>query len=95
MANIQDYFNNQEQALLSAAKAAGILQSSTSKGRARERIVTDFLNANLPARVRAERGEVIDTGGRTSGETDVILVVIGGHHTYFFSLDFARYTIRV
>lgn len=40
----------------------------------REEIISDFLRAHLPKRVTVERGEIIDSNRRGSGEVDVILV---------------------
>jgi hypothetical protein len=74
MAGKTEYYINQEKALLATGRAAGILDSSTSKGRAREQIISDFLRTHLPKRVTVERGEVIDRTRRSSGEVEVILV---------------------
>jgi len=74
MADLTEYYTNHENALLASGKAARVLESTTSKGRAREQIISDFLQAHLPKRVAVERGEIIDSNRRSSGEVEVILV---------------------
>jgi hypothetical protein len=68
------YFRELETALAARARAAGILSSSTSVGRAREILVSEFLTAHLPTRITVERGELGDAEGQRSGEIEVILV---------------------
>lgn len=74
MKKTEEYFKNQEESLYNKAKAAGIFDSSTSKGSSREGIIKEFLVEVLPNRISIECGEVIDSYDRSSGEIDIILV---------------------
>ena len=74
-----------EAGLVAQASAAGILASSTAKGRAREQLLAETLAKCLPGRLHLEQGEVVDRYGRSSGEADLVVVdsnrgrrVIGG-----------------
>jgi hypothetical protein len=70
----EDYYRAIEQALLAKGEAAGVLSSPTGLGRARESLVDEGLRPHLPGRVAIERGELVDSTGRRSGEADMILV---------------------
>lgn len=67
------HYEDLEQSLLAQGRAAGVLTSSTSIGRARELIVNDFLRPHLPQRLSVVRGELIDSKGDSSGELDTML----------------------
>lgn len=68
------HFEATEEALLAYAKGAGILGSPLGMGRAREALLSGFFKDHLPPRITVEQGELIDSAGGSSGETDVILV---------------------
>jgi hypothetical protein len=71
---LRQHYEDTEQALIAEGQRAGVLTSSTSIGRAREIVINGFLSDHLPKRVAVERGELIDSHDRSSGELDTILV---------------------
>jgi hypothetical protein len=52
---------------------SGAFKSSTDIGDGRETAVAAFLQQQLPSRYRVARGEVLDTGGKQSGQTDILV----------------------
>jgi hypothetical protein len=69
-----EYFREIEQALLAHGRAAGVFSSTAGLGRARERLIADGLRPYLAGRVAIERGELVDSDGRRTGEVDTVLV---------------------
>jgi len=74
MTSQREYYVHLEQAMLSQAKAAGILTAPLSKGRAREELIKEFLQKHVPQRLGVEQGEVVDSRGASSDEADIVLV---------------------
>lgn len=66
------YFEHLEHALKAQAAASGLLSSTTGRGRAREQLLATFFRNHVPPRLAVVRGEIVDTHGLSSGETDLI-----------------------
>lgn len=72
--DLPKHFQAVEAGLLAYAKGAGLLSAPLEKGRAREALLSGFLEDHLPPRISVGQGELIDSAGRTSGEADAILI---------------------
>ncbi len=66
------YFRHLEHALKAQAAATGLLGSTTGRGRAREHLLATFFRNHVPPRLMVSRGEIVDSLGASSGETDLI-----------------------
>lgn len=66
------YFQHLEHALKAQAAASGLLSSTTGRGRAREHLLATFFQNHVPPRLLVARGEIVDSHGLSSGETDLI-----------------------
>ena len=74
MGVLNDHFARIRTSLLAKAEEAGILRHSTSKGSARELIVSDFLESALPREFDFVTGEITAPDGRRSGQLDIMLL---------------------
>jgi hypothetical protein len=74
MGVLNDHFARIRSSLLAKAEEAGILRHSTSKGSARELIVSEFLESALPREFDFVSGEITAPDGRRSGQLDVMLL---------------------
>jgi|LakMenE18May11ns_1017448.scaffolds.fasta_scaffold9803693_2 hypothetical protein len=74
MGVLNDHFTRIRASLLAKAEEAGILRHSTSKGSARELIISDFLESSLPREFDFVTGEITSPTGRRSGQLDIMLL---------------------
>lgn len=70
---IQKHLNNYTASLSSAFDLSSITTNGSSKGSAREIIVRDFLNANLPSNLDITSGQVFDSQDNLSNQIDIII----------------------
>jgi hypothetical protein len=75
MANkiVVDWFDGLEAVLHSESKLSGLLQHGSTVGQAREFLVTRVLRTLLPTSVHIGSGKVIDSGGVSSKQIDIVL----------------------
>jgi len=71
---LREHFERVRQTLLAKADGVQLAKHKTLRGTARELIVTDFLDANLPSACDYVTGEIIDAADGRSGPLDVIIV---------------------
>ncbi|WP_420831074.1 DUF6602 domain-containing protein [Agromyces chromiiresistens] len=62
-----------EERLWADFKAAGAFDHRPTVGTSREDALIDFLRRRLPTRFGVARGEVIDIGGKRTGQVDVVI----------------------
>jgi hypothetical protein len=62
-----------EERLWADFKAAGAFDHRATIGTSREDALIEFLRKRLPTRFGVARGEVVDIGGRRSGQVDVVI----------------------
>lgn len=74
MGFLNDHFTRIRISLLAKAEEAGILRHSTSKGTARELIISDFLESALPREFDFVTGEIASPTGCRSGQLDIMLL---------------------
>jgi hypothetical protein len=71
---LRDHFERIRQTLLSKAAEAGVLDHGTSKGTARELLVSEFLESSLPREYDFVGGEITTADGTRSGQIDVMML---------------------
>lgn len=70
---LKKHFNKTRNSLLELSNHFDILKDGTTKGNAREGLIHEFLQKNLPSIVDYLTGEIIDTEDLRSGQIDIIL----------------------
>lgn len=92
-----------EQGLWLEFERSGIFKHRGLVGTGRENALIEFLRAQLPSRFAVASGEVVDLGGRRSGQTDVLIydaqaaapLVIKGDGTVLLGAEALLATIEV
>ncbi len=86
MAFLNEHFNRVRRTILEKGYEVRLAEHATVVGTARELVVSEFLRAALPNNVAYLSGEIIDSVGGRSGQTDILLVpahaprfVLGGN----------------
>jgi hypothetical protein len=75
----------QKQMVLKLDEIRATFKQSGDKGTTVEDEVRELLRTYLPSRTRVGHGEIIDTAGRASHQTDI--VIVGDDHPYTFTED--------
>lgn len=70
---IRAVFRESEEELWAQFRKSALIKHSGEKGTFREEGVAKFLRAQLPARYGVVKGELVDVGGRRSGQIDIII----------------------
>lgn len=76
MGIVNDHFVNVRISLLNKAKEIGLANNSTVLGVARELVISQFLEANLPRTAEFLTGEVVDSKQNRSGQVDIVLLPV-------------------
>lgn len=67
------HLRHNREALLQLSKAVGMADHAVNLGVARESLVKNFIETNLPEYIRYHSGEVFDRYGKRSGQIDLVL----------------------
>jgi hypothetical protein len=67
------HLKNNREALLQYSKLIGIAKHSVNLGTARECLIVNFIQKNLPEYISYHSGEIFDTKENRSGQIDIIL----------------------
>lgn len=70
---ILEHLKNCKEYILIRSKAIGIADHRGNIGSAREALITQFLQNNLPKAINYSSGELFDSNGAKSGQIDIVL----------------------
>lgn len=70
---LRDILTQSEARLWVEFQESGVFKHKGLSGSGREQALITFLNGHLPGRFRAVSGEVVDVGGKRSGQIDVLI----------------------
>lgn len=68
-----EHLKNNKEALTYLSKLIGIANHPVNIGTAREGLISNFLEKNLPEFIRYHSGEIFDSKGNRSGQIDIVL----------------------
>lgn len=68
-----EHLRNNEEILQKLAKSIGVAKHAVNLGTAREGLIANFLENNLPENIKYHSGEIFDSREERSGQVDIIL----------------------
>lgn len=71
---LQVHFENVRETMQRKAEEAGLANNKSLRGAARELVVAEFFQANLPQSVSFPTGEIVDVRGQRSGQMDIMII---------------------
>lgn len=80
-----DHFVRTRLNLLALSTHLDIVNHGDIKGIAREALITQFLNTNLPSLVDWKTGEIIDCNDQKSGQVDIVLQSVSSPRVHLYN----------